>query len=302
MLGRLVARRSRIQSCHVNAATTQKWVNLMSVLLDDFKGKGHCVTMDSAYMGDIMAQIGHEEWKMNMVGTAQSNRTGANVKDVIDKMKVGTYESCFWQHNNKPLVYAAWSDNAIVKTLSNHHMVLSFDTENGMMQRGKDENGSREMKQKAVTCPVQTKEYCETFHLIDKGNGKEAKYDMAGKSRSHNWAPKLVFRMFNMGMNNAYVVYKDLVSREGGKVLLMGKAVRELAHGLCQWGEPIRNRATIHPSHLQDMGRVDRHLKGRKVWSDRKSLQVNMSPQKTTMAMAISRRGELTRQKKKQTW
>jgi hypothetical protein len=142
---------------------------------------------------------------------------GANVKDIIDMMKVGAYKLCFWQHNNKPLVYAAWSDNAIVKTLSNHHMVLSFDTENGMMQRGKDENGSREMKQKAVTCPVQTKEYCETFHLIDKGNGKEAKYDMARKSQSHNWAPKLVFWMFNMAMNNAYVVYKDLVSREVGK-------------------------------------------------------------------------------------
>jgi hypothetical protein len=27
------------------------------------------------------------------------------------------------------------------------------------------------------------------FHLIDKGNGKEAMYEMAEKSRSHNWAP-----------------------------------------------------------------------------------------------------------------
>jgi hypothetical protein len=182
-----------LQSCHVNVATTQKWVNLQSILLDDFKGKGHCVTMDSAYMGDIMAQIGREEWMMNMVGTAQSNRTGANVKDVIDKMKVGTYESCFWQHNNKNLVYAAWSDNAIVKTLSNFHGVLSLDAINGVMRRGKDKNGLREMKQKAVSCPAQTKEYCMTFHLIDKGNAREAKYDMAGATLSHNWSPKLVF-------------------------------------------------------------------------------------------------------------
>ena len=79
-----------LQSRHVNVAATQKWVNLMSLLIDDFKGNGHNVTMDSAYMGDIMAQIGREEWKMNMVRTAQSNRTGASVKDVIDKMKVGT--------------------------------------------------------------------------------------------------------------------------------------------------------------------------------------------------------------------
>ena len=83
---------------------------------------------------------------------------GANVKDIINMLKVGTYEPCFWQHNNKPLVYAAWSDNAIVKTLSNFHGEISLDAVNGMMQRGKDENGSREMKQKAMSCPAQTKE------------------------------------------------------------------------------------------------------------------------------------------------
>ena len=42
---------------------------------------------------DIMAQIGREEWKMNMVWTVQSNQMGANVKDVINMLKVGTYES-----------------------------------------------------------------------------------------------------------------------------------------------------------------------------------------------------------------
>ena len=42
------------------------------------------------------------------------------------------------------------------------------------------------------------------------GNGKEAKYNMAGKSRSNNWAPKLVFQMFNMAMNNAYVALKNI--------------------------------------------------------------------------------------------
>ncbi len=47
-----------LQHPHVNVATMQKWVNLMLIILDDFKGKGHCITMDSAYMGDIMAQIG----------------------------------------------------------------------------------------------------------------------------------------------------------------------------------------------------------------------------------------------------
>ena len=32
--------------------------------------------MDSAYMGDAMAQVGREIWEINMVGMVQSNRTG----------------------------------------------------------------------------------------------------------------------------------------------------------------------------------------------------------------------------------
>ncbi len=132
--------------------------------------------MDSAYMGDIiMAQIGRDEWKINMVGTAQSNWMGANVKDFVDKLKIGTYKSHFWQHESLNLVFVAWSDNAIVKTLSNHHGPKVLQAASRLMWRGKDDSGSREMTQKLVPCPAQSKEYCETFHLIDKGNGKEAK-------------------------------------------------------------------------------------------------------------------------------
>jgi hypothetical protein len=74
---------------HVDVVTTQRF-DPMSIILDDFKGKGHWVTMDSAYMGDIMAQIGHKEWQLYKVGTSQSNRVGADIKDIVDKMKVRT--------------------------------------------------------------------------------------------------------------------------------------------------------------------------------------------------------------------
>jgi hypothetical protein len=268
-----------LQSRHENVVSTQKWVNLMDIILDEFKGKGHCVTMDSAYMGDVMAQIGREEWQLNMVGTSHSNRVGADVKDVVDKMKVGTYDSIIWEHNTKNLVYTAWSDNAIVKTLSNYHGAMVLEPNNGLKRKGKDENKKREMVQKNVPCPSQTKTYCKTFHLIDKGNGAEAKYDMSGKSRCHNWAPKLVFRLFNMGMNNAYVMYKELVARDDGVALSMGRAMKELAHGLCQRGESMRSCATTHPAHLRDMDRVDGHEKGKKIRTDRK-FEVIRSPPK----------------------
>jgi len=53
-----------------NTIITQKFVNLLSLMLGSFKNNGHCVTMDSANTGDIMAMIGHNVWRINMVGTA----------------------------------------------------------------------------------------------------------------------------------------------------------------------------------------------------------------------------------------
>jgi hypothetical protein len=81
-----------------DTVTTQKIVTLLDTFLDAFKGKGYYVTMDSAYMGDTMGQIGREEWKINMVGTAQTNRTETPAAADVQKLKVGTYERIFWQH------------------------------------------------------------------------------------------------------------------------------------------------------------------------------------------------------------
>ena len=65
-----------------------------------------------------------------MVGTSQVNQTGANAKATVDAMKKtmkGTHATSMWQHNTLPLVFAAWADNAIVKTLSNFHSPVIID-------------------------------------------------------------------------------------------------------------------------------------------------------------------------------
>ena len=73
-----------------NTVTIHKWVNLLSLMLDSFKNNGHCATMDSAYIGNIMAMIGRDVWHINMVGTAQAICTSANV-DCTKLMKKETY-------------------------------------------------------------------------------------------------------------------------------------------------------------------------------------------------------------------
>ena len=197
---------------HQHTAGTQKYVNLLDDLLGAFRGKGHCVTMDSAYMGSIMAQILQEEWKINAVGTAQANRVGPNVKEALKSLKKGTYKSLVFQHKTKPLVYALWSDNNIVKTLSNFHTPEILPVGDGLKRKKREADGRREQHKSEVKCPSQNKDYSKIFHLIDKGNKNEAKYDLAGMSRTHNWTPKLVLRLFNMAFNNAMKVYLALVS------------------------------------------------------------------------------------------
>jgi hypothetical protein len=106
----------------VNTQSTQKIVNLLLHMVSNYKGCGHLVTMDSSYMGNVMAQIGQEEWGFNVVGTTQTNHTGAPSKAEVVVMKKNTHKSITWRHNMKPLIYAVWADNNIVKTLSNCHL------------------------------------------------------------------------------------------------------------------------------------------------------------------------------------
>ena len=42
-------------------------------MLDPFKGKDRCMTIDKVYMSDIIAQIWGYKLGMNMVDTAQVN-------------------------------------------------------------------------------------------------------------------------------------------------------------------------------------------------------------------------------------
>ncbi len=62
-----------LRMVHEKCASIQKWINLMLLMLKDYKGQGRYVTMDLAYMGDIMVQAGREVLGMNMVRTVQCN-------------------------------------------------------------------------------------------------------------------------------------------------------------------------------------------------------------------------------------
>jgi hypothetical protein len=111
-----------------HTVTKLKMVSLYDFMLDPFKNKGHCVVMDSAYMSDAMCQVGREEWKINMVGTCQTDRCGASpllgkaaYTGADKEISINSHDSLLYQHETKPLTYAVWGDNNFVKTVSNFH-------------------------------------------------------------------------------------------------------------------------------------------------------------------------------------
>jgi hypothetical protein len=95
-----------------------------------------------------------------------------------------------------------WRDNNFVKTLSNFHSTVII--RGGMRRKRRDlQTKRREKEQSDDDCSQQQKDHCMTYHLIDKGNGAEAKYDLSTESHLHGWPPKLAARYFNMNINNA---------------------------------------------------------------------------------------------------
>ena len=136
-----------------------------------------------------------------------------------------------------------------------------------------------------VSVPEQGKDYCETFHKIDKGNSAEAKtiWVETGKyykidfdliilllfidfsyipyihsfliSKSHGWAPKLSYRFYNIGLNNSYVFFKLIhqLHNPGRRMTTMPEVMKEATHALLQRDVTMQTRDPTHPPSVCDL-------------------------------------------------
>jgi len=67
---------TELKTVNEHTSTALVWINLFDRFLEPYKGEGHHVVCDSAYMSDALANIGRVEWQTNIIGTCQTNRTG----------------------------------------------------------------------------------------------------------------------------------------------------------------------------------------------------------------------------------
>ena len=198
-------------------------------------------------------------------------------------------------------VFFVWVDNKIVKILSNYHSPTILPEGSGVMRKNKGVDRRREFCQSPVPCPKQSKEYSDTFHLIYKGNGAETRFDLGGHSRTHNWCPKLVWHLFNMGENNAYQIYTTLVEKhtKGRRFLHVREDIQEITHSFCQHGAPMWSQKAEHPAHIRDLPNIFDSNTGRKLRSDAKGLVAGNGRQPRAATQRLSL---LLNQQKKAPW
>jgi hypothetical protein len=93
-----------------------------------------------------------------------------------NEIVIGGHDSLLYQHNIHSLLYAVWTDNNFVRTLSNFHSPIVVAQ--GIMRKVMDPiTKVRAREATEFDVPEQQLDYCETYSHIDKGNGAEAKYD-----------------------------------------------------------------------------------------------------------------------------
>jgi hypothetical protein len=126
----------------------------------------------------------------------------------------------------------------------------------------------REREFSDVNWPDQQKTYCSsTYHIIDKGNGAEARYDIAIELHLHGWGPKLAARYFNMNLNNAYKIYFCLYNKHhpGRDPMKMRDCINNLTHSLLQQGPSMREKGVGAPPRATKNLEMSSSGDGRKV-------------------------------------
>ena len=119
-----------------------KWIQLMDIILKPWYGKGHIVTMDSAYVSEKWMDHAMQKG-LNVVGTFQWNRFGPSksttrkltddevkkglavqpfdVNEVEETLHLQSHESMFSQRENGKITLSVWGDNNRVRVASNIH-------------------------------------------------------------------------------------------------------------------------------------------------------------------------------------
>jgi hypothetical protein len=108
------------------------------------------------------------------------------------------------------------------------------------------------------------------YHLIDKGNGAEAKYDLSPEYHLHGWPPKLAAHYFSMNINNAKKIFCFLYKKYHPNQVVMPikEGIHNLTHSLLQRSDDMRQRKFGPPPSATKDITTSSSTEGRKVRTD----------------------------------
>jgi hypothetical protein len=247
--------------------TPQKWVNLLSLMLDSFKNNGH-------HHGQrLYGQHHGNDWPRRVVH--QLGRNGASKPYWRqDRLHEIDEEGNIWR-----CLLAAYLAIPLFRRVVRQCSRLSAvefprprDTQGGEGGVAKEKGQQREAGEDEDGSAVPSPDVGLLRYIPPDQQGEWGGGDLGGESRLHNWSPKLIFRLYSMALNNAYKMYKVLVKQHTPewRFLDMGNAVRELTHNLCQRGLAMQKLRAKHSSWTRDMSKLFGWIIGRKVRADAK--------------------------------
>ena len=125
---------------------------------------------------------------------------------------------------------------------------------------------------------------------------------MGGQSKTHNWSPKIFWRLLNIATANAYTLYKALVETytPERKPLEMIDAISLAMQAFCQRGQSMRKQKAEHPSFMRDVSCVHGPGSGQKVRSDVKGVVAEGQKGPATIGQEEERR--LQKRQIKEPW
>ena len=241
---------------------TGKWIQLFDTMVKPWIGKGHVVTLDSAYNSEKLIDQARVKG-VNVVRTFMWDRFGASSNngrvlttaelhagltntpfdmDFLKKtLKIRTHETMFAQREDCKMTLCVWADNGFVRVATN--MLDVEVAPDSVLRRTIGSDGKRNADATLVDAPISIAQYQKTYNKIDQFNKEALKDNLFSKSMHHNWAPKISFALYSCGIENAYLVYKAVGGKDDRRTCKIN-----LAQHLLAAGPAVRKTPPIHPA------------------------------------------------------
>ena len=170
-------------------------------LMGGLLGQGYHVYMDNYYNSVGLAQELYDE-KTHCTGTLRLGRKGA--PESLKALKKKKQDRNFYTHRRKGnIIILCWYDTRLVSLITTFHGIETSVYEHRKRVRV---DGESTLETVVLDRPIAIREYTKYMQGVDRLDQLMKYYSFLRKTR--RWTKKILFYFFQIGLQNAYVLYK----------------------------------------------------------------------------------------------